>query len=78
MNSAFGRGTEDLHLPDCAFDQECALRAWCLLEEFSLLFTIPLENVAFQKEAAFSVLCCWFASVVPLEGMVLFKANSFL
>lgn len=42
MDSASGRGARDLHLPDCAFDQECAFQTWCLLEELSLFSTIPL------------------------------------
>lgn len=71
MDSAFGRGARD-HLPGHAFHQGCALQTWCLLEELPSLSTSPLENVAFKKEIALLVTCSWFASVVPLEGMILF------
>lgn len=72
MDSAFGRGARDLHLPGHAFHQECAFQTWCLLEELSLLSTSPLENVAFKKEVALLVTCCWFVSVLLLKGMILF------
>lgn len=55
MDSAFGRGARDLHLPDHAFDQERALQTWCLPEEISLLFSIPLKR-SVQKRGC--IKCC--------------------
>lgn len=68
----FGRGARDLHLLGHAFDQECALSTWCLLEDLALLSTVPLAHVAFgrnkQKRGCItsSVLLVWWCR--PIGG----------